>query len=234
MSTLTQQQVDFPDAGEESIAAYLNSHPEFFERHISLLSGLRLQHRTTGGAISLVERQVEVLRQRNVALETRLKELVDVAKTNDALAGRIHTLALRLMRARAREEVIGLVEEQLREGFAVDRAALVLFDSVPGLMQGISPFVKVINREDPAIGPFKSFLQTSAPRCGRSREPQSDFLFGEAAREMHSLALVPLGVRSEFGFLAIGSRDPEHFHPGKSIDFLARLGELVSAALRTH
>jgi uncharacterized protein len=234
MSTLTQQQVDFPDTGEETIAAYLRSHPEFFERHLTLLSGLRLEHRTTGGAISLVERQVEVLRQRNIALETKLKELLEVAKTNDALAGRIHTLALRLMRARSREDVIGLVEEQLREGFAVDRATLVLFDSVPGLMQGISPFVKVINREDPAIGPFKSFLQASTPRCGRSRDPQGEFLFGEAAREIQSLALVSLGPRSEFGFLGIGSHDAEHFHPGKSIDFLARLGELVSCALRTH
>jgi uncharacterized protein YigA (DUF484 family) len=234
MSTLTQQQVDFPDASEETIAAYLNAHPEFFERHLSLLSGLRLQHRTTGGAISLVERQVEILRQRNIALEGKLRELVEVAKTNDVLAGRIHTLALRLMRARTREDVIGLVEEQLREGFAVDRATLVLFDSVPGLMQGISAFVKVVNREDPAVGPFKSFLQASAPRCGRAREPQAEFLFGEASREIGSLALVPLGPRSEFGFLGIGSRDPEHFHPGKSIDFLARLGELVSSALRTH
>jgi uncharacterized protein len=234
MSTLTQQEVDFPEASEESIATYLKSNPEFFERHLTLLAGLRLQHRTTGGAISLVERQVELLRQRNLALESKLRELVEVAKSNDALSTHIHTMALRLMRARNREEVISLVEEQLREGFAVDRAALVLFDSVPGLMQGISPFVKVINREDPAIGPFKSFLQASAPRCGRSRDPQGDFLFGDESQNVQSLALIPLGPRSEFGFLGIGSRDPEHFHPGKSIDFLARLGELVSSALRTH
>ena len=36
------------------------------------------------------------------------------------------------------------------------------------------------------------------------------------------------------GFLAIGSRDGNHFHPGKSMDFLVRLGELVSAALASR
>ena len=229
MSTVTQQ-IEYPDVSEESIADYLKSHPDFFERNLSLLSGLRLPHLTTGGAISLVERQVDVLRQRNMALETKLKELVQVAHSNDRLASRIHSLALLLMRSKCREDVIDILDEQLREGFAVDQAALVLFDSVPGLAQGHSQFVRVVHREDPAVGPFKSFLQSSAPRCTRVRDAQRDFLFGPGA-EIHSMALVPIGPRSEYGFLAIGSRDPDHFHPAKSIDFLARLGELAACAL---
>jgi hypothetical protein len=233
MSTLTQQ-IEYPDPTEESIADYLRTHPDFFERHLNVLAGLKLQHRTSGGAISLVERQVDVLRQRNIALDTKLKELLEVARSNDRLSGRIHSLALLFMRARSREEIIEILAEQLREGFSVDQAALVIFDSVPGLARDASAFVKVVHREDPAVGPFKTFLQTSAPRCGRARDAQRDFLFGEAGREMQSMALVPLGPRSEFGFLAIGSRDPNHFNPGKSIDFLARLGELVACALCTR
>jgi hypothetical protein len=232
MSTVTQP-VEYPEIPEESVAEYLKSHPDFFERNLSLLSGLRLPHRTTGGAISLVERQLDVLRQRNTAVEAKLKELIEVARTNDRLAGRIHALALLLMRARSREQVIDILDEQLREGFAVDQASLVLFDSVPGLAQGHSRFVKVVHREDPAVGPFKSFLQGSAPRCSRVRDAQRDFLFGTGG-EIHSMALVPLGPRSEYGFLAIGSRDPEYFHPAKSIDFLARLGELTACALSLH
>lgn len=229
MSTVTQP-VEYPEVPEESVAEYLRSHPDFFERNLSLLSGLRLPHRTTGGAISLVERQVDVLRQRNLALETKLRELIDVARSNDRLAARIHALALMLMRTKSREDVIDILDEQLREGFTVDQAALVLFDSVPGLAQGHSQFVKIVNREDPAVGPFKSFLQSSAPRCTRVRDAQRDFLFG-AGSEIQSMALVPIGPRSEYGFLAIGSRDPDHFHPAKSIDFLARLGELAACAL---
>jgi hypothetical protein len=232
MNTVTQQ-LAYPDVSEDSIAEYLKAHPDFFERHLTLLSGMRLPHRTTGGAISLVERQVDVLRQRNAALETKLRELVEVARTNDRLATRIHALALTLMRTRSREDVIDILDQQLREGFSVDQSALVLFDSVPGLAQGHSRFVRVVHREDPAVGPFKSFLQNSAPRCSRVRDAQRDFLFGPGA-EIHSMALVPLGPRSEFGFLAIGSRDPDHFQPSKSIDFLARLGELAACALSLH
>lgn len=232
MNTVTQQ-LAYPEISEDSIAEYLKSHPDFFERHLTLLATMRLPHRTTGGAISLVERQVDVLRQRNLALEGKLKELVEVARTNERLAGRIHALALPLMRARSREDVIDILDEQLREGFSVDQAALVLFDSVPGLVQGGSRFVKVVHREDPAIGPFKSFLQNSSPRCTRVREAQRDFLFGPGA-DIQSMALVPLGPRSEYGFLAIGSRNPDHFQPSKSIDFLARLGELTACALSLH
>lgn len=229
MSTVTQQ-IDYPDVSEESIAEFLRAHPDFFERNLALLTGLKLPHRISGGAISLVERQVDVLRQRNNTLEGKLKDLVDVARSNDRLASRIHSLALLLMRAKSREDVIDTLDEQLREGFSVDQGALVLFDSVPGLAQGHTQFVRVVHREDPTVGPFKSFLQSSAPRCTRVRDAQRDFLFGPGS-EITSMALVPLGPRSEYGFLAIGSRDPDHFHPAKSIDFLARLGELVACAL---
>lgn len=229
MSTVTRP-VEYPDISDQSVAEYLKAHPDFFERNLPLLTALRLPHRTRGGAISLVERQVDVLRQRNQALEGRLKELVEVARTNDRLSGRIHALALLLMRAKSREDVIDILDEQLREGFSVDQAALVLFDSVPGLAQGHSRFVRVVHREDPTIGPFKSFLQSSGPRCTRVRDAQRDFLFGPGS-EIASMALVPLGPRSEYGFLAIGSRSAEHFHPAKSSDFLARLGELTACAL---
>jgi uncharacterized protein YigA (DUF484 family) len=101
---------------------------------------------------------------------------------------------------------------------------------VPGLANGHSKFLRVVHREDPAVGPFKSFLQSSAPRCSRVRDAQRDFLFSGSAA-IHSMALVPLGPRSVYGFLAIGNRDPDHFHPAKSIDFLARLGELTACAL---
>lgn len=229
MNSVTQPLV-YPEVSEETVAEYLAAHPEFFERHLTLLATLRLPHRTGGGAISLLERQVDVLRQRNAALEHKLKELIEVAHANDKLATRIHALALTLMRARSREEVIDILDERLREGFSVDQAVLVLFDSVPGLAQGHSSFVRVVHREDPVMGPFKSFLQTSAPRCSRVRDAQRDFLFGPGS-SVQSMALVPLGPRSEYGFLVIGSRNAEHFQPSRSIDFLARLGEITACAL---
>jgi uncharacterized protein len=230
MSTLKQQHVGIAEITEASIAAYLQAHPDFFERHLSLLGNLRLPHSPGGPAISLVERQVSVLRQKNIKLEHRLKELVDVARGNDLLAGKIHALAMFLLEAPDRQTIVSILEEQLRISFSADQAVLVLFD---GSSDSGGRFLRIVDRDDPQISPFKTFLQSNAPRCGQVRDAQRDFLFGQGNIEIGSVALVPLGQKSELGFLAVGSRDSEHFHPGKSIDFLARLGELVSCALRS-
>ena len=73
---------------------------------------------------------------------------------------------------------------------------------------------------------------TASPRCGQVRDSQKAFLFQDAAEEIGSVALVPLGNKSELGFLAIGSVDSDRFHPGMSIDFLTRLGDLVAGSLK--
>jgi uncharacterized protein YigA (DUF484 family) len=229
MSTL-KQPAAAPESTESTIVAYLQAHPDFFDRHPGVLQGLRLTHRTGGAAVSLVERQVTVLRDRNLKLERQLKDLVDVARTNDAIATRIHQLATRLLSAADRAAVIDTLEEQLRLSFAADAAVLVLFGTGTRALE--TGFLRVVGRDDPAMGPFRTFIESGTPRCGRVRDSQRDFLFGPGNASVGSVALIPLGPACGLGFLAIGSRDADHFHPGKSIDFLVRIGELVSSALR--
>jgi uncharacterized protein len=233
MSTLKQQHAADTGFSEDAIAEYLRANPEFFERHAGLLNSLRLPHDAGGAAVSLIERQVLVLRQKNLKLERKLKDLVDVARSNDALASRIHSLAMLMLSAPDQAGVVRVLEEQLRISFSADQAVLVMFED-PECGAAAGRFLRVIGRDDPSIASFGTFLKANAPRCGQVRDAQRDFLFGAGNVEIGSVALVPLGEKSELGFLAIGSRDSEHFHPGKSIDFLARLGELVSCALRTR
>lgn len=233
MSTLKQQHVADPALTEDAIADYLQANPDFFERHSVLLNSLRLPHDAGGPAVSLVERQVLVLRQKNLKLERKLKDLLDVARSNDALASRIHALAMLMLAAPDQAGVVQVLEEQLRVSFNADQSVLVVFeDPAGGATTG--RFLRVVDRDDPAIASFRTFLQAHAPRCGQVRDAQRDFLFGAGNVEIGSVALVPLGHKAELGFLAVGSRDSDHFHPGMSIDFLARLGELVSCALRTR
>src|SRR5271166_2488571 len=92
---------------DASVAEYLQTYPDFFERNDALLGKLRLPHlRDAGSTVSLVERQVEVLRERNQSLERKLKELLDVARANDQLADRIHRLSQRLIKARLLPETV--------------------------------------------------------------------------------------------------------------------------------
>ena len=218
---------EFP---ESVIADYLKSHPDFFERHPLILLGLKLPHRTGGSAVSLVERQVSMLRQRNAQLERQFKDLVAVAKTNDALVEKIHQLGLKLMRARDLPERLERLETGLREDFGAERAVLVLFDDKAPADAAREGFVRRLAADDADVKPFAAFLRAAKPRCGPLRDRQK-YIFELEADSVSSAALVPLGADASLGFLIIGSRDPDHFHPGTRMDFLARLGELLSVAL---
>jgi uncharacterized protein YigA (DUF484 family) len=156
---------------EDSIADYLKSHPDFFERHATVMLGLKLPHRAGGASISLVERQVSMLRQRNAQLERQLKDLVAVAKQNDALVEKIHQLCLKLMRAPTSAVRLEQLETGLREDFAAERAVLVLFPDAPaGAMR--EGFVRRMGPDDPDVRPFTTFLRAAKPRCGPLRDRQ--------------------------------------------------------------
>jgi uncharacterized protein YigA (DUF484 family) len=235
MSSANKSELQADAINEESIADYLQANPDFFERHQSLLTNLRLPHRP-GAAVSLVERQVATLRQKNLQLERKLRDLVDVARSNDDLAEKIHSLATRLLAAGSRAQAVGVAEELLRSSFDADQSVLVLFetdtvDEFGRFGDNDHRFLRLIERNDPAMGPFKTFLTSSEPRCGKIRDSQKAFLFGPDADEIGSAALVPLGENAATGLLAIGSRDADYFHPGKSMDFLSRLGDLLGCAL---
>lgn len=218
---------------DSSVAEYLQRYPDYFERNGALLAKLRLPHlRDAGATVSLVERQVEVLRERNQSLERKLKELVDVARSNDALADRIHRLSQRLIRAHSLLETINAVEASLREDFEAMHAVLVLFiDEARSVGTAAGRFLRTDDPGSAEIKTFDSLLQAGKPRCGQIRDAQRDYLFGKDSIEIGSVALTPLGPKGELGILAIGASDSERFHPGMSTEFLSRIGELVTYAL---
>jgi uncharacterized protein YigA (DUF484 family) len=219
---------------EADVAAYLRSHPDFFERHTPLLLRLKLPHHTGSATVSLVERQVAMLRQRNGELERQLKDLVAVAKANNTLVENIHHLSLKLLSVDGLDAKLEQLENSLREDFAAEHAALILFkgDAVPQIAP--AGFVRQLDPDDPGLRPFASFLRTARPRCGTLRDRQKELLFAREADSIVSAAMVPLGAAAKLGFLAIGSRDPDHFHPGKRMDFLGRIGELIAIALESE
>jgi uncharacterized protein YigA (DUF484 family) len=216
-----------------SVTHYLETYPDFFERNVSLLAKLRLPHlRESSATVSLVERQVEVLRDRNQALERKLAELVDVARSNDALANRIHCLSQRLIRARTLLETIDAMETSLREDFDARNSVLLLFmEHARYLDPTAGRFLKTADPGDDVVKSFESLLQSGKPRCGQIRDAQRDYLFGKDSVEIGSVALAPLGAKGALGLLAIGASDADRFHPAMSTEFLTRIGELLANAL---
>jgi hypothetical protein len=232
MSTQAKTKFVEEELSEQSIHDYLAAHPDFFERHSTLLSSLNLPH-ASGGAVSLVERQVAVLRQKDLKLERQLKDLIEVARANDLLGAKIHELTMQLLIANDLHKTIVVIEEAMRSGFDADHAVLVLFGD-PEAFEDINAgrFFRAVKKNDPSLKPFGTFLGGTSPRCGKIRDSQREFLFHGDADEIGSAALVPLGDGAEIGFLAVGSVDGDRFHPGMSIDFLTRLGDLVAGSLK--
>ncbi|MGI9200658.1 MAG: DUF484 family protein [Woeseiaceae bacterium] len=232
----TQRKPDFVDDGlsEAAVRDYLEANPDFFERHSAILSSLSVPH-GSGEAVSLVERQVSMLRQKEIKMQRQLKELVEVARANDTLAAKIHELGLQLLGATELAETVTAVETGMRSGFGADQSILVLFAD-PSMFEDIDAgrFFRALPRASAELKPFETFLEGSGPRCGQVRDSQRSFLFHYDSDEIGSVALVPLGDNAEIGFLAIGSNDADRFHPGMSIDFLARVGDLVAGALARY
>jgi uncharacterized protein YigA (DUF484 family) len=214
---------------EDQIANHLVAHPEFFERHPGVLARLRLPHQRGSAAISLVERQVLVLREKHETLEQKLRELIENGRTNDAIADRMHRLTRRLLRARDLGAVIAALETSLREDFGASRWVILITDASLGA--AASGHLRVVPRGSPELKIFETFFESARPRSGQIRDTQRDYLFGADGSQVGSTVLIPLGERAGLGLLAIASHDTERYLPTMSTDFLIRIGEIVSEAI---
>ncbi|HET6724825.1 MAG TPA: DUF484 family protein [Gammaproteobacteria bacterium] len=215
-----------PAIDEAGVSDYLLANPEFFERHTGLLMKLRIAH-PTGDAVSLIERQVELLRNQNRTLERRLVDIVEIARSNDSVLERLHQLSVALLGADEPGERVRVLEDSLRSRFGADRICLLLFSGQPEKL-GLDNIQRVERDELPK---FKRFLDEGKSFCGRLRPAQLELLFGEHAATIKSAALVPVGNRARFGMLALGSEKPDHFSPTMGTVFLDRIGVLTEQAL---
>lgn len=232
MSKQPVRGVEVDSLPEEVIAEYLQHNPDFFERHAALLTRLKLPHGRGPSTVSLVERQVLVLREKHEKVEAQLHELIAVARANDALADKIHKLSRRLIRARTAAALVDALESSLREDFGASEWLMLLAPvAESGLHQLSSRHLRLVDAAAPELKMFDTLFSSGKPRCGQIRDSQRDFLFGAGTIEIGSAALVPLGPQASSGLLAIGSPDTERFHPAMSTEFLARIGELVSEAV---
>ena len=216
---------------EQAVIQFLHHNPEFFEQHPPLLARLRLVHPRSGSTVSLIERQVEVLREKIQTQDQKLAEFVQVARANNVLAEKIHRFTRRLLRTNGAGPAIAEIEASLREDFDTFHTVLVLAST--GLPDNDEPqcFLRRVAADDPAFRSFDSLFTAGKPRCGQIRDTQREFLFGQEAPNIGSVALIPLGGQAPAGLLALGSVDRDRFHPGMSTEFLWRMGELITDAL---
>jgi len=216
-----------PDA--DQVARYLTNHPEFFENQTDLVANLRLSH-ASGSAVSLMERQIQVLREQNEGLKARLLELVDVARDNDRLSDRVHRMTLDLLATDTSAALTDTLEDRLRNDFNADAVSLFLTNIDDNLQRESG--VSKLEADDALKALFEPVFSEGTPLCGRLRAEQIAFLFQEQAQAIESAAVIPLGENAQAGLLAIGSREGKRFSNCMGTLFLSHLGELLLALLK--
>lgn len=214
---------------EREVAEYLHRHPDFFSRHEYLLEELVIPHADTGKAVSLIERQVGLIREQKQHLKQQLQQLTLAAKTNETLLQRFQVLILNLIDSDTLDQAIRYIREALQEDFHADAVELVLFDC-PSRPENIA-------RDDARLHSFQRIMQSHQPLCGHFSAEQMRLLFGRRGEEIASAVVVPLCEGEHepcLGLLGIGSIDPKRYHPEMGTVFVSHLGSVMNRIFRTH
>ncbi|WP_109479018.1 DUF484 family protein [Paraburkholderia sp. C35] len=231
---------------DREVADYLLANPEFFAEHAELLASVRLANPHGKAAVSLQERQMDMLREKNKHLERRLAELLRYGHENDSIASKFGRWTTRVMAERDPGALPRVIATGLRDVFDVPQAALRVWEVAEPYSQ--ADFTRHVGEE---VRIFANSLAT--PYCGANTgfeaaqwlTPAVTAVSGDAvpsgdgvtAGGTESIALIALrdpeasNDASSFGLLVMGSPDPRRFHDGMATDFLTQIGALASAAL---
>ena len=209
---------------EHDIAEYLANNPGFFERHAELLSSVQLRSPHGQRAVSLQERQMEMLRDRIKGLEMKIVEMIRHSQENAGIAERLHRWTRALLVTADAAALPQVLVEELQHQFLIPQAAIRLWDLAPGHED--APFAATVGED------VRSFADSlSQPYCGANAGFEAVGWMADPGA-VASLAMIPLRAGgSAFGLLVVGSPDPTRYAADMGTEFLARIGDVASAAL---
>ncbi|WP_217651485.1 DUF484 family protein [Chitinimonas taiwanensis] len=215
---------DYHDMQSAEVAAWLQANPQFFEDYADLVAEIFIPHPHGGRAIPLAERQILTLREKNKLIESKLAELLQFGEENDQIGDKIQRLTVALLQARDLAGVLGTLSYHLQESFRVPHVAVRLWggeaDETLSEFSPVSDDVRVLAQ---SLG---------TPYCGPYVTDEALAWLGEAAPHLKSFAQVALKTEgAPFGLLILASEDAQRFYPEMGTLYLARIGELISAAL---
>jgi uncharacterized protein YigA (DUF484 family) len=209
----------------DEIAHYLQHHPQFFEEHADLMSQLVIPHPHGGRTISITERQMLSLRDKNKQLEAKMSELLLFGEENDAISEKMHRLGVAMVAVASFQSVLHTLNFHLCDDFAIPHVAMRLWER-PESIDELPEFAEVSQE-------LQVFAETlSQPFCGSTAGFETSSWFGNTAKHVRSQALIAMRKGGgTIGMIALGSEDPQRFYAGMGTLYLERLGELASAAL---
>lgn len=229
MTNQAQAQNDIQLIDEDQVIEYLKEHNDFFIGHSDLLAEIEIPHES-GSAISLIERQLSVLRSKNKNLDGRLRDLMTAAHENQRLNESLQQLAINLFMAESLDDVIATVIEELKSKLETDFVSIYFLTADSKKIKQQSE--RYLNDSDERLEPFRKLFEDKRIQCGRLSKEQIKLLFADDAKDIGSGAIIPLADTNVFGLMGIGGRDEQRYHPGMGTEYLQKLADLVSAAIK--
>jgi uncharacterized protein YigA (DUF484 family) len=220
-----------PALNEAEVVAWLKAHPDLLMRHPAVLESIEISH-AAGSAVSLIERQVELLRGKNARLESRLDTLIETARANEIRADKVLALARSLIRAPSLAAIAVALKVSMREDFDVDDVFLGLNGTAFKRhdIDGVVP----LDAGGPIAKAYDNFIRTRLIECGPITPERARLLFPKSEATIVSAAVVPMERDKNLGMIALGSCDAERFQPRQGKLFLEMTAELVAAAVRAR
>ena len=211
---------------EQDIANYLANTPSFFERHAELLSSIQLTSPHGQRAVSLQERQMELLRDKLKGMEHKVMEMIRHGQENVAIADRLHRFTRAIMLTGNAADLPDVVVQEAMHQFMIPQAGIRIWEAAPAF--SALSFARGVTDD------AKSFASSIAlPYCGLNSGFEAAQWLEDPGSVM-SIALVPLrhgATASAFGMLVLGSPDPTRYSTDMGTEFLMRIGEIASAGL---
>lgn len=214
---------------EEEVIQYLSNSPDFFVKHTELLEGLTLPHPASGKAISLLEYQVAQLRKSTASYRNEFERLVEVARENESTMKKSRRLVLASLACESLDDFAVVVDDMIRDDFAIPYHTLVLFDDYPDC----AIRTHFLTEEDLVLPQTAGFKECY---CGELPEEELAFLFADDADKVKSIAVLPLlssqsDSEQALGVLVLASDKVLAFHHEKGAMFLQYIADLLSAIL---
>jgi len=219
-----------PAISAEQVADYLYHHQDFFADKPSLLTSMDLIH-DSGRAVSLIERQVAVLRVYNSDMRQRMQTLLDNARDNGELFEKTRDLILKLLDAQGLESIVHTLLHGLRHGFGIPYTSLLIYGE--STQRQIADGARVVTLNE-ARQQLHHFIDSDRAICGHLSSSQQQFIFADRTPSIHSTAVMPLHRNSPVGLLAIGHQDINYFQPSMDTLFLSHIGDVLSRLLQSQ
>ncbi|MBT4162631.1 MAG: DUF484 family protein [Gammaproteobacteria bacterium] len=217
------------EINDKDVASFLAANPEFFLSHESLLTKMKLPDNRKG-TISLVEKQMDVMRDRQRKSKKQLKEFVEAAESNKEIFDKSRKLVLDLMAANRSSAFFTALEKGLKRDFKCKAYSLIVF----GKPRQINHFTSRVHK-DTARDYVGALMRAKEPTLGVLRPTEQDFLFRHQSQKVKSAAVLSVKQRNkQLALLAIGSGDPNYFSSNMDTLFIGFIADALAKLLPRH